>query len=218
MKTTKGHSDTLISPIFSPGILLDAADLQQGVIYTQELMHLIMRHLFSPGVVCGLDIRDLNEVKGCLGKYKFTLSAGLALDDCGRPIHVPTEISVEAELNSNSTYGIFIKYQAGASGCKEAYATSDGTSESVATRKKEGYEIEIEIDSAPQNAANTTSCSKNANEVRIQIGKINHYLLDGSFAAPSAQINEKLCPGNKQLAATAQASTPGASAPGPAPQ
>lgn len=169
MKTTQGHSDKLISPIFSPGILLDAADLQQSVIYTQELMHLMMRHLFSPGVVSGLGIDNLEKVKDCSDKYTFTVQPGLALDACGRPIHVPKEISVEAELNSNSTYGIFIKYQASASGCKEAYAKSDGTSESVETRKKEGYEISVE-QTTPVLESN--DCGTSADCMGIKIGEI----------------------------------------------
>lgn len=172
MKTTQGHSDKLISPIFSPGILLDAADLQQGVIYTQELMHLMMRHLFSPGVVCGLEIGEKTGGQGCSGKYTFTVQPGLALDDCGRPIHVPKEISVEAELSSNSTYGIFIKYQSSASCHKEAYAKSDGTSESVATRKKEGYEISVEQISTQVTSGKTKDCDTSVDCMGIKIGEI----------------------------------------------
>ncbi|WP_374476756.1 hypothetical protein [Zoogloea sp.] len=146
MKTTKGHSDTLISPIFSPGILLDAADLQQGVIYTQELMHLMMRHLFSPGVVCGLGIEGLAGNQGCPGKFTFTVQPGLALDACGRPIHVPNPIPIEISLTpTNTIYLIFIEYQEHASCCKEAQIKSDGTSNVVATRRSEGYEITIKV-------------------------------------------------------------------------
>ena len=88
-KIAEGFSETLVSPLFSPGILLEAADLQRGVDYTQELMRLMVRHLFGSGVVCGLQIDILNST---LQTFTFSITAGLALDCLGRPIHVPFDL------------------------------------------------------------------------------------------------------------------------------
>lgn len=142
-KIAEGFSETLVSPLFSPGILLEAADLQRGVEYTQELMRLMVRHLFGSGVVCGLQI-SIDE-KASKEKLVFSVSPGLALDCLGRPIHVPSNLTltdvIECARTDNKDFQILLSHRSEQCRMKETRGTPGEPSDTVPTRLYEGYQL-----------------------------------------------------------------------------
>jgi len=146
-KIAEGFSETLVSPLFSPGILLEAADLQRGVDYTQELMRLMVRHLFGSGVVCGLQITNLSVTEST--KLTFTITAGLALDCLGRPIHVPFDLKgltheTTGCLESGEVaFQILLSHRSEQCRMKETRGTPGEPSDTVPTRLYEGYQLWI---------------------------------------------------------------------------
>ncbi len=141
-----GYSDSLISPVFHPGILLEAADLQQGVIYTQELMRLMVRHLFGSGVVCGLQINIPSSASTTL---TFSITAGLALDCLGRPIHVPSDLNglthetTGCPESDTVAFQILLSHRSEQCRMKETRGTPGEPSDTVPTRLCEGYQLWI---------------------------------------------------------------------------
>ncbi len=161
-KIAEGFSETLVSPLFSPGILLEAADLQRGVDYTQELMRLMVRHLFGSGVVCGLQIKD---PEGSSGKLTFSITAGLALDCLGRPIHVPSDLTlthvIECIGTGNKAFQILLSHRSEQCRMKETRCTPGEPSDTVPTRLCEGYQLWIRAVNPPGDA-----CSKTPNTAK----------------------------------------------------
>lgn len=76
-------------PRYSPGLILEAADLTSAVDYTRNLSRLLFRNLFGCGVVCGLDI----TAKPNCGLI-VTTGRGLAIDGCGDPVEVKEPITI----------------------------------------------------------------------------------------------------------------------------
>ena len=159
-KIAEGFSETLVSPLFSPGILLEAADLQRGVDYTQELMRLMVRHLFGSGVVCGLQIDILNST---LQTFTFSITAGLALDCLGRPIHVPSDLTlthvIECARTDNKDFQILLSHRSEQCRMKETRCTPGEPSDTVPTRLCEGYQLWIRAVNSgdARSAANDTA-------------------------------------------------------------
>lgn len=80
---------TLERPRYSPGLILEDADLTAAVDYTRDLNRLLFRSLFGCGVICGLDVAvkvDCDLV--------VTVNPGLALDGCGDPLHLTGQLPI----------------------------------------------------------------------------------------------------------------------------
>jgi hypothetical protein len=81
---------TLERPRYSPGLILEDADLTAAVDYTRNLNRMLFRHLFGCGVICGLTV---DASKKC-GGITVTVSPGLALDGCGDPVELPRKVEI----------------------------------------------------------------------------------------------------------------------------
>ena len=143
VNSVKGTS-SLVRPRFEPGMLLQHEDLEQMSTYSRDLNRLMFRSLFGCGVVCGLVVRtDQN-----CGKDTIVVGAGLALDDCGDPIHVPKDqpLTIDEHCDPNLTGPLWVLLCRSSRCCAPRTAIcspDDEDPSSVCTREREGYEIRI---------------------------------------------------------------------------
>ena len=190
-KIAEGFSETLVSPLFRPGILLEAADLQRSVDYTQELMRLMVRHLFGCGVVCGLQIQALptQGTKLSFSILSFSITAGLALDCLGRPIHVPSDLNgltheVGCQPDEGTRYQVLLSHRSEQCRMRETRCATEDSSDAVPTRLCEGYRLwirEMNQNTATAAYANddfpkvcdTCSCSKDQVCCHVSLGVIS---------------------------------------------
>jgi len=89
-------SSAFVRPRFFGGMLLSEDDLQAIDDYTVAKRRLTNRHMFGPGVVCGLDV----DCDPCKPGW-VTVTPGYALDCCGNDIVVgcPEKLDALALLN-----------------------------------------------------------------------------------------------------------------------
>lgn len=80
----------LTRPRYSPGLILEDADLTAAVDYTRELNRLLFRSLFGCGVICGFQI-GLRKDCG----LEVLVSPGLGLDGCGDPLQLVQQASIQ---------------------------------------------------------------------------------------------------------------------------
>ncbi|MHB9833309.1 hypothetical protein Q8F57_000565 [Paraburkholderia terrae] len=140
----KGASK-LVRAKFSPGMLLRDDDLEQLNLYTQELNRLMFSSLFGCGVICGLVV----TIEVNCEKVIINVGAGLALDGCGNPVHVPKQqrIVFDEGCGSDIPSSLWVVLCRIEQCCapRSAACTSDyddGTT-SVCTRERDGFEIRI---------------------------------------------------------------------------
>jgi hypothetical protein len=76
-------------PRYSPGLILQDADLTSAVDYTRELSRLLFRSLFGCGVVCGLQVSVNTDCD-----LQVTIAPGLGLDGCGDPIQLTRSVTI----------------------------------------------------------------------------------------------------------------------------
>ena len=143
LKTEPGLS-SLQRPRYSPGLLLEDEDLTAGVDYTQNMMRLMMRHLFGCGVVCGLGVEAKLTCNG--SKLEITVGSGLALDGGGNPIHLPNPHSLVFSapdcLPMPERVWVAVCYRT--KDCRPRDAgCAEGSERQFATRIRDGYEIRV---------------------------------------------------------------------------
>ena len=143
VNSVKGISK-LVRARFEPGMLLQHEDLEQMSTYTRDLSRLMFRSLFGCGVVCGLVVRTDRKC----GKDTIVVGAGLALDDCGDPIHVPDDqpLTIDEHCDPDLKGSLWVVLCRSTRCCapRTAICTSDDDDpSSVCTREREGYEIRI---------------------------------------------------------------------------
>src|SRR3954470_3565801 len=85
---TKTVAGLLERPRYSPGLILQDADLTSAVDYTRELSRLLFRSLFGCGVVCGLRVTVDTDCD-----LEVTVAPGLALDGCGDPVQLTSPVT-----------------------------------------------------------------------------------------------------------------------------
>ena len=141
MNCVKGTS-TLVRPKFGPGMLLQHEDLEQLTGYTRELSRLLFRSLFGCGVVCGLEV----TAKEVCGKRGINVSAGLALDCSGDPVHLPKDqaLEIEKECDKEPTgplYVLLCRTEKCCSPRTSMCASDEDEAPSVCTRERDGFEI-----------------------------------------------------------------------------
>ena len=141
----KKGTSALVRPRFEPGMLLQHDDLEQMSSYTRELNRLMFRSLFGCGVVCGLVVRPRQDA---CGRASVVIGAGLALDGCGDPIHVPTneQLLIDDECDPRLPGRLWVllcKYSKSCSPRTAMCASDEEETSSVCTRERAGYEIRI---------------------------------------------------------------------------
>jgi hypothetical protein len=151
---SKSGSSTLMRARFAEGMLLQSEDMEQLNSYTRELSSLLFKSFFGYGVVCGLVV-SLKDKDNC-GKQSIMISAGLALDCSGNPVHVPKPISLPIDDDCNSTPPdkLWVTLCGTSKYCSPRTAmcaSDDDESVSVCTRVQEMFEIRLV--SEPPNCA-----------------------------------------------------------------
>jgi hypothetical protein len=141
----KKGTSALVRPRFEPGMLLQHDDLEQMSSYAQELNRLMFRSLFGCGVVCGLVVRTAPDE---CGRASVVIGAGLALDGCGDPIHVPKDerLLIDDECNPSLPSPLWVllcKYSKRCSPRTAMCASDEEETSSVCARERAGYEIRI---------------------------------------------------------------------------
>lgn len=138
---TRSGLSSLQRPVFNAGQLLEDDDLNAGVLYTQQLMNIMMRSLFGCGVVCGLKL----EAKVNCKKLDITVHYGLALDCLGNPIRLekPETITLDPGCDPLPP-AVWVVICSTEKPCrpKEADCSSD-SGQAPYTRIRYGYEIKI---------------------------------------------------------------------------
>lgn len=129
---------------FGPGMLLHHDDLEQLNIYTRELSRLMFRSLFGCGVICGLVVRTDPKC----GKLYVTVEAGLALDCCGDPVHVPQALRILVDENcdpdiSTPLWVVLCGTEKCCAPRTSMCASDEDEAPSVCTRERDGFEIRI---------------------------------------------------------------------------
>jgi len=133
---------SLVRPLYSRGLLLEDADLTDGVNYTRELMRLMFRSLFGCGVICGLKVSatlDCNNRKIVVG-----VERGLALDCMGNLIEVNRSHSLTWDPECKpipAALWVLACYREQQCRPKEVTCSSDDDSQVVKTRAYGGYKI-----------------------------------------------------------------------------
>lgn len=132
---------TLTRPKFASGMLLQHDDLQQMLVYTQELNRLLFRHLFGCGVVCGLEASARIDC----GKLQITIDPGLALTCEGDPVHVPTPAVLPVtEVVANAKPWVVLCRRVKHCAPRPTMCGDDDDAQTVTTREREAYEIRLE--------------------------------------------------------------------------
>jgi len=123
-------------------MLLQHEDLEQQTTYTRELSRLLFRSFFGCGVVCGLEVTN---VQVC-GKRGINVAAGLALDCSGDPVYVPNDqkLEIEKECDKEPTeplYVLLCRTEKCCSPRTSMCASDEDEAPSVCTRERDGFEI-----------------------------------------------------------------------------
>jgi hypothetical protein len=139
------ETSTLVRPMFGPGMLLQHEDLEQLNTYTRDLSRLMFRSLFGCGVVCGLVVTP--PVEEC-GKVDVTITAGLALNCSGDPVHVPKDFtfSLAEKCDSDLPNRLWIVLCGATKHCAprtSMCASDDDEATSVCTRERDMFEIRV---------------------------------------------------------------------------
>lgn len=146
MVPSKPGSSSLQRPYFSPGLLLEDADLNVAVTYTQELMRLMLKSLFGCGVICGLKVTAIPTCQDT--KRKIQVTRGIALDCQGNLIEVQVPWSYEfGPPDCDDGYPpkiwVVLCYHEKCCRPKDVTCLSDDESQSKPTRIQSGYEIKL---------------------------------------------------------------------------
>jgi hypothetical protein len=139
---TKSGLSSLQRPKFNAGQLLEDDDLNAGVIYTQQLMSILMRSLFGCGVICGLDL----EAKVDCKKLVITVHGGLALDCLGNPIQLEKTDTITLDPGCDPLPPVVWVAICSTEKCcrpKEADCSSDDAGQAQYTRIRYGYDIKV---------------------------------------------------------------------------
>jgi hypothetical protein len=139
--SAKGTS-TLTRATFSPGMLLQHADLQQLNAYTRDLSRLLFKSLFGCGVVCGLKVQGNLQC----GRLKITVDAGVALACSGDPIHVPKPVEIWVDEPSDpEDVKLWVVLCRTVKHCAPRISSccEDDDASSAYTRERDGYEIQV---------------------------------------------------------------------------
>ncbi len=144
--SSKNGTSTLVRARFGPGMLLEHEDLEQLNTYTRDLSRLLFRSFFGCGVVCGLVV-SFNEKDNC-GKPGITVSAGLALDGSGDPLHVPKAVSlpIEDDCNPIPPTELWVILCGTTKHCAprtSMCASDEENAPAVCTREQEMFEIRV---------------------------------------------------------------------------
>jgi len=129
---------------FGPGMLLQHDDLEQLNVYTRELSRLLFRSFFGCGVICGLVV----NVEVWCGKVTVIVEAGIALDCCGDPVHVPeTQRIVIDEHCAPDLPGQLWVVLCGTERCcaprTPMCASDEDEATTVCTRERDAFEIRV---------------------------------------------------------------------------
>lgn len=138
---TRSGLSSLQRPVFNAGQLLEDDDLNAGVLYTQQLMNIMMRSLFGCGVICGFKL----EAKIICKKLEITVHCGLALDCLGNPIRLEKSETITLDPGCDSLPpAVWVVICSTEKPCrpKEADCSSD-SGQTPYTRIRYGYEIKI---------------------------------------------------------------------------
>lgn len=131
-------------PRFSAGLLLEADDLNASVDYTHDVIRLMFRSLFGCGIVCGLNV---DAKLSCNNqRVTITISAGLALDGLGNPIHLPRSVSLVYEANCKplpEQLWVSVCYLEKCSRPKGTSCSSDDEGQLVQTRSAQGFVVKL---------------------------------------------------------------------------
>jgi hypothetical protein len=131
-------------PRFSPGLLLEAQDLNASVDYTREMMRLMLKSLFGCGVVCGLKV---SSELSCNDQHvTVVVEPGFALDCDGNLIHVPRPQSLTYKTECKPLpphICVVLKYTEQCTRPRDVSCSSEDDSERVHTRSAQGFVIQL---------------------------------------------------------------------------
>jgi hypothetical protein len=134
----------LARPRFSPGLLLEAEDLNAGVDYTREVTRLLMRSLFGCGVVCGLEVTG---TLSCNNQHlTVEIKPGLAFDCLGNPIHLAKTLQVKYEADCKpmpTSLCVVLEYTEKACRTRDLSCSPDEEGERAPTRSSQGFTVRL---------------------------------------------------------------------------
>lgn len=137
-------TSSLVRPRYSPGLLLEDADLTQAVDYTRDLSRLLFRSLFGCGVICGLTV-SVDPVK--CNKLRVSIAPGVALDSAGDPVQLTSAQTFTIDLSClrEIPRSICVVLRHWDRSClpRSAACTDDDDANTVATRIHEGFELRL---------------------------------------------------------------------------
>jgi hypothetical protein len=142
--TTKCGLSSLEYPQFSPGQLLDDDDLNSGVIYTRDLIRLLVRSLFGCGVICGLQVKPQWTCENT--KWSITVTKGLAVDCMGDVIELPSDITIVYGPDCRQlpdALWVTICYLKKCCRPKDVACSQNDDTQPKLTRVRSGYEIRL---------------------------------------------------------------------------
>lgn len=88
------------------GKLMTARDMRAEQSYHRNQLRTLARHVAGRGVVCGLGV----EVESDEEILEVTVSRGMAIDCCGRPVVVPHTDTQEVNVAGDSTVWLSLEY------------------------------------------------------------------------------------------------------------
>ena len=139
-------TSTLVRAKFGPGMLLQHEDLALLNEYTRELSRLLFRSFFGCGVICGLVVKK-PEVDNC-NKVYVTVTAGLALDCSGDPVHVPKDMRFALDENCypdlpDKLWVVLCGTTKNCAPRTSMCSDDDDKTTSVCTRERDMFEIRV---------------------------------------------------------------------------
>jgi len=126
------------------GKVLTTDDLHAEQEYVNEKQRLLNRLIHGVGVLCGLTVRTQQG-------SRLTITAGVALDSCGREIVVPHDVTIDLtehlpRRDGETTAYVWLQYAECGVDPVPTVGSADDAEEVTYSRIKESYHIGVEWD------------------------------------------------------------------------